>query len=217
MAREDHRCAVVRGRAQHARKHVDPDRIEAGERLVEHQQLRPMHQRGGELHALLVAERQRLDARAGIADHLERREQLVRARARLRLRHAAQTREVYELLEHAHLRIQAAFLRHVSEPAPDRGVDGATPPPHLPRVCLEHAERDPHRRRLAGAVASDETHDAAFRNGERDAVERDDVSEAAVQVDELKHGPGQDTARPPRNPQCCPRVSGMSQDPSRLV
>ena len=38
------------------------DRIEAGERLVQDQHVRLVHQRGGQLDALLVAQRQRLDA-----------------------------------------------------------------------------------------------------------------------------------------------------------
>ena len=56
MAREHDRDAVVRGLApEDAREHVYPDRIEAGERLVEHEQVRLVHERSGELHPLLVA------------------------------------------------------------------------------------------------------------------------------------------------------------------
>ena len=40
---------------------VDTARVQAGERLVEHEQLRVVHQRGGQLHPLLVAVRQRLE------------------------------------------------------------------------------------------------------------------------------------------------------------
>ena len=47
---------------EHAAQHVDADRVEAGERLVEDEQLGVVHERGRELHALLVAERELLHA-----------------------------------------------------------------------------------------------------------------------------------------------------------
>ena len=74
-------------------EHVDADRIEPGERLVEHQQLRLVHERGRQLHALLVPERERFDPSPRVPDHLERLEQAARrSRARPILRHAAQPR-----------------------------------------------------------------------------------------------------------------------------
>ena len=57
--------ARVRALAQHAAHDVDADRVEAGERLVEHEHLRVVDERDAELDALLVAERERLDAVAG--------------------------------------------------------------------------------------------------------------------------------------------------------
>jgi hypothetical protein len=50
----------------------------ARERLVEHQQLRVVDERGAELHALLVAERERLDAVAGAVGDPEPLEPAVR-------------------------------------------------------------------------------------------------------------------------------------------
>ena len=61
MAGEDDGNAGVAALAQHLAHHVDGDRVESGERLVEHQQLRLVQQRGGQLHALLVAEAELLD------------------------------------------------------------------------------------------------------------------------------------------------------------
>ncbi len=62
VAREDHGDAVVRCLpSQDAREHVDPDRVEARERFVQHQQLRLVHERRRELHPLLVPEGKRLD------------------------------------------------------------------------------------------------------------------------------------------------------------
>ena len=61
MRGEQHRHAARRLLAQHACQQIADDRIEPGERLVEHEQVRPVHERGGELHALLIALRQLLD------------------------------------------------------------------------------------------------------------------------------------------------------------
>ena len=56
---------------QHAAEHVDADRVQAGERLVEHQQLRVVDERRRELDALLVAERERLGPVAGSVGNAE--------------------------------------------------------------------------------------------------------------------------------------------------
>ena len=68
---------------QHAAQHVDADRVQAGERLVEDEQLGLVHQRGGELHALLVAERELLDAVAGALGQAEALDPAVRGRVRI--------------------------------------------------------------------------------------------------------------------------------------
>jgi hypothetical protein len=60
---------------------VDADRVEAGEGLVEHQDVRRVHQRGGELHALLVAERERLHAVTGPVGQAEPLDPVVGRRA----------------------------------------------------------------------------------------------------------------------------------------
>ena len=51
-----------------------------------------------------------------------------------------------------------------------------------PGVRLQDAERDPHRRRLAGAVRAEEPEHLARRDLEREVVERDDGAEALGQV-----------------------------------
>src|ERR671915_92814 len=56
---------------EHGAEHVDADRVEPGERLVEHEQRGVVHERGGELDALLVTERELLDAVAGALGQAE--------------------------------------------------------------------------------------------------------------------------------------------------
>jgi hypothetical protein len=58
VAREHHRHPRLGLLAEHAREHVDADGVQARERLVQHEHLGPVHERGRELHALLVPERE---------------------------------------------------------------------------------------------------------------------------------------------------------------
>ena len=95
-------------------EHVDADRVEAGERLVEHQQLGLVDERGRELDALLVAERELLDAVLGALGQARGARSSGPRRASGRV-DAVQRGEVDELGAHAHLRVQAALLRHVAE------------------------------------------------------------------------------------------------------
>jgi hypothetical protein len=95
--------------------------------------------------------------------------------------------EVGQLVADAHLRIQPALLRHVAEAGARVEIDRPAAPAHLAAVGLEHAEDDPHRRRLAGAVRADEAEELARLDLEREPVERDDVAVAARQFDHLEH------------------------------
>ena len=61
MRGEQHRGAGCRALLQDAGDDVDREGVQARERLVEDEHLRVVHQRGGDLRALLIAERQRLD------------------------------------------------------------------------------------------------------------------------------------------------------------
>ena len=65
---------------------VDADRVQTRERLVQHEHLRPVHERGRELDALLVAERERLGAVAGSIGDAEARSSDRPASARPRVR-----------------------------------------------------------------------------------------------------------------------------------
>ena len=74
VAREQHRRARGGELGEQLGHGADRDRIEAGERLVEHEQLRLVDERGDQLDALLVAVRQRVEAVAraiGEAEPLE--------------------------------------------------------------------------------------------------------------------------------------------------
>ena len=151
-----------------------------------------MDERGGELDALLVAERQVLDA---IVRPLRDAQDLDRLGGPTRSvgpRQPVEPRQVHQLLQHLHLRIQAALLRHVPEPPSRLRIDRAPVPSDLAGVGLQHAERDAHRGRLARAVRPDEPDDLAVGDRERHAVERDDVAEPTGEVEQLEHAVIQD-------------------------
>ena len=86
-----------------------------GERLVEDEQLGLVHERGRELDALLVAERELLDAVVGALGQPEPLDPAVGGLAAASAPTPVQRGEVDELGAHAHLRVQPALLRHVAE------------------------------------------------------------------------------------------------------
>jgi hypothetical protein len=146
-----------------------------------------VHERGGELHALLVAQRELLDALLGVLGDAEALDPLARRVLRGGLVAAVQLGEVAQVAIDAHLRIQPALLGHVAEQALLLAGDGCPVPQHLAGVGLEHAEGDAHRRGLARAVGTDEADDVAVGNLERQAVQRDGLPVAAREVAEFEH------------------------------
>jgi len=141
-----------------------------------------VHEGDAELDALLVAERERLDAVARPRLDPEPLDEAVRRGRRRGAAEPVQAREVRELVAHPHLRVEPALLRHVAEAGARRGIDLAAAPANRARVRLEHAEDDPHGRRLAGAVRPDEAEHLAGGDGEGHAVQRRDVAEAPHQT-----------------------------------
>ena len=155
--------------------------------LVEHEHLGVVDERDAELDALLVAERERLDLVAGALGQPEPLDPGVGGGERLSGAEPVQPREVHELVADAHLRVQAALLGHVAEPAARGRVDLPALPADLARVGLEDAQDDPHRGRLARPVRADEAEQAAGRGAEREVVERKRAAEAAPESDQLEH------------------------------
>ena len=153
--------------AQHAAQHVDADRVEAGERLVEHEQLRARARAprraaraaGCRARAPRRGRRRARPARAARSSG--------RPRPRVGRADAVQRGEVDELVAHAHLRVQPALLRHVAEAPPRRGVDGArraSAPRRGRRASTPRTIRIVGR--LAGPVGADEAEHLPRLDGE---------------------------------------------------
>jgi hypothetical protein len=99
-----------------------------------------------------------------------------------------QPREIHELLEHAHLRVETALFGDVAEPAPSNAVDDLASPPDLAAVGFEHTEGDPHGGRLARTVRADESDHGPLIDVEAHPVQRHDVAEPATEIDQLETG-----------------------------
>ena len=116
MTGEQHALARPGLAGEHLAHRVDAGRVKAGERLVEDEQVRVVHERGGELDALLVALRQGLDLVPGPVGDAEPLQPRCRAGRRGSRSHLVQSAQVLDLLADAHAGIEPAFLGQVAEP-----------------------------------------------------------------------------------------------------
>src|SRR5581483_3776301 len=109
-----------------------------------------------------------------------------------------QLREVFELLADAHLGIEAALLGHVADALADLEIDRLAVPDNLTRVLDERAEEHAHRRRLARAVAADESEELARPDVEAQVVDGLQLAEPLAQSAKLEARPRQRRAQPAR-------------------
>ena len=129
MAREEEVATGARVLGDHVREEAHRDRIEPGERLVEHEEIGTVHHRRRQLHALRHAagERRDLVARSRSARSSCSRSRRAR-RAPVDAVEAVEPRDPDQEIEHAHVAVQAAFLRHVAPPPPVGVGHRAVPP-----------------------------------------------------------------------------------------
>lgn len=171
VGREEDGDAGVGLLAQRRRHRVDGQGIEAGEGLVEDEGGGVVGQRGRQLDALLVAERQRLDPVGAVRGDPQGVLPVGGVAVGLGAGEPVEAREIDELVVDAHLRVEAAFLGHVADRRARGGGDRVAVEEHPAGGRRRHAEHDPHRRRLAGAVRPDEAEDFARANLEGHVVE----------------------------------------------
>ena len=172
------------GRLEHG--HVDW--IEGGERFIHEQHVGVMEDGGDVLHLLLIALGKALGLAIGVLGDPKAREPFERVAARLGAGDAVQRSEVDQLIQHRHAQVEAALLGHVAPGSTRPGGDPAAVPGHRSGVGPEQAKDDPHRRRLARTVGSEEAEHLAFRNGECHPVKGLDLAEPLGQTVDLQHG-----------------------------
>jgi hypothetical protein len=187
VRREDHGDARGGTLLEHTGHDVDRERVETREGLVEDEHLRVVHQRRGDLRALLVAERERLDVVFESLAEAQLLEQDGGARGRVGLGEAVEPRQVDDVLEHLHLGVQPALLGHVAEAAAIGRRDLGAVERDDAGVLRENAQHDPHGGGLSCAVASDEAGETAGPHVERHVVEHAPPSVALGDPRQLQH------------------------------
>ena len=151
--------------------------VEAGEGLVEHEQVRLVDHRRRQLHPLRHAAGEVLDLVPAPVTQPEALEEVRRPAEPGGLVEAMEAGQPDELVQHPHVPVQAALLGHVAPRATVVVVGGTAAPLHDAGVGWEHAEQDPHERRLAGAVRSEQPDHATGRHLEVDVVEHHPLAE----------------------------------------
>ena len=149
---------------------VHGHRVQAGEGLIENEQLGVAHQRGGQLDALLVAQRQALHLVAAALLQAQALGPLARGRLGSGGGQTVETGQVDELLGHLHSGVEAALLGHIADTAADGGVHGGSLPGHGAGVSVEHPHDDAHRGGLARSVRTDEANNLTAVQGQGEIV-----------------------------------------------
>ena len=187
VAREQHAAPGGSLVDEHGAHGVDPDGVEPRQGLVEHEELGLVDQGGGQLHPLLVAERQGLELVGGTVGHAELLEPTQRRAPGRAGGHAVQSGQVLDLLDDHHARVEAPLLGHVAEALTILGGHRGAVPPHDAGVEPDQLEHGSHGRGLARPVGTEEPEDLPGGHRERQLVEGDDVAEAAGEPVELQH------------------------------
>jgi len=179
VAADQHRSPGLRERAQEGAEPVHAGRIEAVRGLVEDQQLRIAEQRGGQPQALAHPERVGAHGPVRRVGQLDERQNFlhagdVDARRQRQSEQVIAPRpagvEVVGLQQGAHA--PARLLEQPVGPAEHCGG---------PRRRRGEAEDQPQRRRLPGAIRPQQARDRPRHQGERQAVNRDNVAIALRQ------------------------------------
>src|SRR3954471_1735117 len=183
VAGEQHRAPVLALVAHALAEDLLHQRIEAGGRLVEHQQVGVGRQRSHERDLLAVALGVRAALLRGV--QLEALDQRISA---LRVQAAAQAPEQVDHLAAGQVRPQ----RHVAGDVRDAPVQGGDV---APRVAAEQArgaavgaieaEQNPDRGRLAGAVRAEKSMDLALGHRQIEGVQRARGAEGLDEVVDL--------------------------------
>ena len=163
------------------------DRVEAGERLVEHDHLRVVHQGRGQLQPLLHAAGQLVRP---IRPPVTKAQLVEKASGRsggLRTVDPVQSGEVDQLFPRGHRGVEAPLLGHVAPAAAIGGGHRMARPPRLSRIGIDDPEHDPHERGLACAVGSEEPHQHPGRDVEGHVVEDRPLGEGMRHLAHLEH------------------------------
>ena len=194
MAAEQQGRPTVHPFEEDVLEHVDGERVEPGERLVQHQELRVVGQGQCQLHPLLVAARQVLHRGGGAVGQPHPLEPPIGRGLGLASLEPRQSGEVHDVVAHPHLGVEAALGRHVPHPMANLLGDRAAVPGDGTPVDADEAEDGAHGRGLPRAVGAEEADELPPADGEADAVEGAECAVALLEVGDVEH-PSSPTAR----------------------
>ena len=180
---EDDRDAARLEIAQDAEQKLGLVGVEAGGRLVEHQNPRVLFERASDGDQLLNRDRVRAERALRVDVDTEPREPLARDGARRAPGNQAEPARLAakrEVLGHRHGRDQIDFLvdradAHRARLAGRADIDGAAVDADFAGVAADRAGHDLDQRRLAGAVLAHERMHFAGLDAEINAIERPDA------------------------------------------
>ena len=188
---EDHRLAHLLVQADDLVLHVATDqRVERGERLVEHQDLGVGRERAGQTDPLLHAAGELVGVVVLVALEADQVDHLLGAVAAVLLALAPHLETEGDVVDHLAVRQQAEVLedhRDLAAPGVEQGrvghagdvlaveLDGA-------RGRLDQPGQQPHQRGLAGAGEPHHHEDLAGRHVEGDVADADDVAGLLLQL-----------------------------------
>jgi len=165
-------------------------RIRTAGGLIEKQQLRLVQQRRRHCQALFEAARQLSADRAFVPGKLELLQRPGNAGTPRRASKAVGTGEEFEILQNAQRAIQGELLRHVSEPCTRRRgcfPDVRSRDEQLAATGCKQTTEHAKRRRLAGAIGSEQPEDLAAPNLEGDAIDGCEDTELLLEFMDAHH------------------------------
>jgi len=145
------------------------------------------------LDTLLISVRQGLDRVHSPISQSKSVKPIVGGVESLVLIHPVQTTEIGELVVGFHLWVEATLLGHIAKSQPVVWPYGLPVPTDGAGVESDEPEDSSHRRRLAGAVGSEESEHSSPGNIEPATIERNNVAEGLVEVTDREHGTGEAT------------------------
>ena len=164
--------------------------VECAQRLIQQQHSRPVDQRPGQRHPLLLAAAQLSWGACAELRELHHLERLIDPGGALFLRHALHPQAILDVLAHTHVGKQRVLLKNGVDVALEGGKGRNVRPIHQDLAVggwLE-ARDHPERRRFARSGGTEESEKFPGGDGEREVVYRRKGAEALGEVPELQQG-----------------------------
>ena len=191
VRREKHRHAALRTLFQRVLHDARVVRIEAHHRLVDHEHLGVVQQRGRDRDALPRAVREAVDGLAQIRFEIETRDQFLRGLGETRLLHAKHLPREAQHFPRRELVVEERKIRHVGETATrfeGLRLNVETRDARRARGGFHQAREQFDGRGFACGVGAEDGEEFPLGHDEADVVDGREVAEFFNKVEQLDHG-----------------------------